>query len=122
MAKLTTRDDTTPLGQRMTERMKLLGLDDQDVTDKSGLSYDTVRSIRRLPKNPSTETATKIATVLGVSTDWLLHGTDPGDMGANGDPPPAAARIQGLKRKLAEAYAELSGDPVERVNVTITIT
>jgi hypothetical protein len=68
------------------------------------------------------ETVTKIAKVLGVSTDWLLHGTEAGNSSANGEPPPAAGRIQRLKRELAEAYAELSGDPVERVNVTITIT
>ena len=115
----------------MTERMIARGIDDQDVTDATGLSYDTVRAIRRLPnKNPKMETVTKVADALGVSTDWLLHDTSAksdGDAtkgaGDRKTPERAAAvdRVQRLKRELAEAYAELTGDPVENVRVSVNI-
>jgi transcriptional regulator with XRE-family HTH domain len=118
MSKLTIRPDTPPFGRRMTERMIVRGVDDQDVTDATGLSYDTVRAIRRLPnKNPKLETVAKIAEFLGVSTDWLFHGTNASGEGnsAKGDgeiaPEKAAVeRVQRLKRELVEAYAELTGD------------
>ena len=128
-SKLTTRSDTPPFGLRMTDRMSALGLDDQDVADKTGLNYDTIRAIRRRgDKNPRTETIAKVAEVLGVTTDWLARGkgatqaSHGENVGTSHLPPTHTVnRVQELKRELAEAYAAFSGDPVERVNITITI-
>jgi transcriptional regulator with XRE-family HTH domain len=127
--KLTTRD-ATPLGLRMTERMSALGLDDRDVAKRTSLNYSTIRSMRRRGnKNPRAVTIAKVAEALAVTTAWLAHGTVAPEGGhqeigeANQQAPTyTVGLIQKLKRELAEAYAALSGDPVERVNITITIT
>jgi transcriptional regulator with XRE-family HTH domain len=129
MSKLTTRPDTSPFGLRMTERMKARGVDDQDVAEATDLSYDTVRAIRRLAnKNPNMKTVTKVAEFLSVSADWLLHGDNAnsdsaateGFGDANRSSKITADRVQRLKRELAEAYADLTGDAVEDVRIAVT--
>jgi transcriptional regulator with XRE-family HTH domain len=122
MAKLTVRTDTTPLGRRITEAMVGMGIDDRDLAGATGLSYDTIRTIRRTPKSPSIETATKLADALGCTTDWLIHGKDAGTNPSFNNSTSVAEHIKHLKREIAKAYAELMGEAVEQVNITISIT
>jgi transcriptional regulator with XRE-family HTH domain len=111
---LTTRPDTSPLGLRMTQRMEELRLSDRDVADKAGLSYDTVRTIRREPgKRPSQDTIEKLAKVLEVTTSWLSKGES--SKGPSSTLAAASDPIQEAKDTLARKLRV----PPERIRIIV---
>ena len=120
--KLTVRDDTSPMGCRMTARMIELNLDDQEVADMTNLSKDTIRAYRRLPEaRPTAENAAAVAKALQWTTDQLLHGTGvevSADGAAdNADDETLDDAIDRVKTIVAAGCNVAPG----RVNVTITI-
>jgi ribosomal protein S19E (S16A) len=71
------------------------------------------------------ETVKRVAEFLDVSADWLLYGKSENRGSAperttNRSANTTADRVQQLKRELAEAYSELTGDAVEDVRIAVT--
>ena len=61
------------LSERLRELMKVRGWDIEDVAEKSGQSYETVRNIYYAKtKNPRVETLLAIANVFGISVNCLM--------------------------------------------------
>jgi transcriptional regulator with XRE-family HTH domain len=116
---LTTRHDTSVLGHRMTRRMIELGLSDRDVSAGSNLSYDTIRAIRRLPnKNPTMDTISRIAKALGVTPEWLLHGTRSEQSKTDAMSKPAAGAGLSI-REAKEALARHYDVPIASIDIII---
>src|SRR2546422_3494627 len=76
---LTTNDDTSAFGVRLTDLMNQQQIDDREMADATGLAYSTIRALRRLPKvNPTADSIAKLARALRVSPDQL-HVTEGAD-------------------------------------------
>lgn len=121
--RLTVNDDTSPLGIRMTERMRQLRLSDEDVAAETGLHKDTIRAYRRLADpRPTAKNASLVSKALKCSTEYLLHGT--GEVPAGGDVVPETASIalaNKLREQLRAVYAELNGWPIERIDIRVEL-
>jgi transcriptional regulator with XRE-family HTH domain len=71
----------TILGQNITTLRKLKGLTLQELADKTGTSKSYIWELENLDKVPSVYLISKIAKVLGRSTDKLLQNvTEKGDL------------------------------------------
>lgn len=67
------------MGNRIMNRRKELGLNQEDVAEQAGLSLQTISSAERGRKALRPENIVKISEVLQVPTDYLLLGKQPRD-------------------------------------------
>ena len=65
--------DKMTLIQRIDQRLEHLGLSDRKASEMATGSIHTIRTIRR-GSIPSIDRLSQLATVLGVTVDWLLNG------------------------------------------------
>lgn len=81
----------TPVSERIKSRRENLGYSQVQLAELAGINptqlyrYESGKATLRL------DAAEKIASVLDVSTDWLLHGTLPIARGTQIDPPAPTA-------------------------------
>lgn len=95
------------MGKRIKDRLIELGRGQKWLGDKCGLSQPAVSKIIR-GLTDETTSLPRIADALGVSLNYLLHGTDA--------PPPAAA-VPTKKRRLTtllDAYDDCTDDERKR--------
>lgn len=62
------------LGRRVASRRVRLGLTQQQVAEKAGISQGFLSSIENDADNGRVTTLARIAKVLGVTIDYLVHG------------------------------------------------
>jgi transcriptional regulator with XRE-family HTH domain len=121
---LTTNDDTSAFGVRLTDLMNQQQIDDREMADATGLAYSTIRALRRLRKvNPTADSIAKLARALRVSPDQLhvIEGTDEpdikvaavgagsGDGGGQFDPARVRAAMRELEKlPVVAAYRDLA--------------
>ncbi|MCO6410071.1 S24 family peptidase [Hoeflea alexandrii] len=68
---------TKTLQDRARERLAALGLSPSGASEKAGLSRETLPKLLKNPAAmPGARTLSKLATVLGVTEQWLLTGND----------------------------------------------
>lgn len=66
----------TDVGSRISAKIKALGLSQVDICNKSGLSTTAVSNYCTGKRLPDTTALYKIASILGVSMEWVLTGAD----------------------------------------------
>jgi len=77
-------ENTKELGQSIQQARNIAGLTQQELCQKTGLSYSTLAKIERgAIKTPSVFTVFKIATVLDISIDELLGAVVDSDYGVH---------------------------------------
>jgi transcriptional regulator with XRE-family HTH domain len=64
------------IGRRLRMRREWLGLSQQDVADKAGVSRNFVSAIERGAQGLDAWRLRAVAGTLGTRLDWLLHGPD----------------------------------------------
>lgn len=65
----------TQIGMRILKMRKELGLTQEDLADRSGLSQSFLTCVERGEKGLGFDSIIKISRALGTSTDYLLTGT-----------------------------------------------
>lgn len=85
--------DHEPLLQRISERLKALGLSERKACLNAGLHVDTIRRIRQRGQAPRADALAKLAHALKVPSSYLLEAA------VNFEPPPTAHSI-----KLAKVF------------------
>lgn len=88
---------TMTLGQRIVQYRKALGLSQEELADRVGVSRQAVSKWELDETQPDTDNIIRLAQVLGVSTDELLLGAQPPQPEA---PPAAHAADQSWPRAL----------------------
>jgi transcriptional regulator with XRE-family HTH domain len=68
------KKDKGTMSQRITLLRKQLGMTQNDLADKAGVSKAQMSRYMTKDAQPSANVLSKMATALGVSTDFLLHG------------------------------------------------
>lgn len=75
------------LGETIQDRREQVGLTQDELSDRAGLSYSTLSKIERgVVKNPSVFTISSIATALGCSIDEILKAGKPQSLNSNKGP------------------------------------
>ena len=62
--------------KKVKDRRILLGITQQDLSDISGVALRTIKQIETGKGNPSINTLTKIAEVLGMSIELIIKNPD----------------------------------------------
>lgn len=83
-----------PIGQRIEELLREMGKPPAWLAEKAGLERSTVSRILKGARNPTPETLSNLAPVLGVSLEQLVAGTD------------AAARVEEAANLVSRAHYE----------------
>lgn len=66
----------TDVGHRISTQIKACGLNQVDIHNKSGLSTTAISNYCTEKRLPDTTSLYKIASILGVSMEWILTGKD----------------------------------------------
>lgn len=66
----------TDVGRRILTQIKACGLSQVDIHNKSGLSTTAISNYCTEKRLPDTTALYKIASILGVSMEWILTGRD----------------------------------------------
>lgn len=112
-----TRMDMGEILSRIAVRSKALGLSEQGLSKAAGMSKDGIRNWRRRYEDgqdaagANVSSISKVATALGVSELWLLHG-----IGDSGDHPTIAIAGKvgaGAQVPVFDAYEKGDGPQVE---------
>lgn len=77
----------TPVSERIKSRRENLGYSQVQLAELAGINSTQLYRYESGKANLRLDAAEKIASALGVSTDWLLHGTLPITRGTSIDPP-----------------------------------
>lgn len=101
------------VGDRIFKRIKELGMKQLDISNKAGLSTTALSQYCTGKRVPDTVSLYKIATVLGVSMEWILTGEDI----TNEKSPPSPPNLEAIKREqgLSCDGLPLSEDEVDLV-------
>jgi hypothetical protein len=110
---LTVNPDTHKFGVLLTRLMMEADIDDKEMERQSGLSYHTVRALRRLAKpNPTSTSIAKLAAVLKIKPELLAaaaHDGDGGDAIVTVSPSPTSPQLD--RSHVLSAMRELEKCP-----------
>lgn len=96
--------DYAALGKRIRTRRKMMGLTQEALAEKLGISCSFVGHIERGSRKMSMETLIKISDIMGVSCDYLLQ--DSLQNAALVSPPALSEKNQFLLREIANLLQE----------------
>ncbi len=96
--------DYAALGKRVRTRRKMMGLTQEALAEKLGISCSFVGHIERGSRKMSMETLIKISDIMGVSCDFLLQ--DSLHNAALISPPTLSEKNQFLLREIANLLQE----------------
>lgn len=71
-----TRKSSLTLGERLLSARKDNGLSQPQLAEKARVDQSRLSKYERNETDPSTETLARLASVLGVSLDWLITGKE----------------------------------------------
>jgi transcriptional regulator with XRE-family HTH domain len=86
-------------GERIHDRRRLLGLSQEELSEKAGIDQKQVSNYERGKGNPTAESLLGLAKALDTSTDWLLGLTDDPDV-----PRVESSSLDKVERQIIAAY------------------
>lgn len=96
-------DDGTAISGRIRQAREALGLSEQDLANRLGVTAETVTEWESGGRDPRSNRVIMLAGVLGVSAHWLLDGS--ADVGPSERSGPAAslrAQLESVRMKISE--------------------
>lgn len=110
-AALVSRSADVQVARRVRARRRALDLTQQQLALELGVTHQHISRIEGSHTVPSLELLVKLARTLGVSTDYLLTGSETTSLGIAGAVRKDDALSAAAKRHLLGLVAELGGTP-----------
>lgn len=102
----------TDVGRRILTQIKACGLSQVDIHNKSGLSTTAISNYCTEKRLPDTTALYKIASILGVSMEWILTGED----ATNEDSDDTSLNLTAIKE---EQGLSCDGSPLDNIEADL---
>lgn len=109
------------LGERLKDAREKKKYTQKYVADKLGISNGTVSGYERNYRDPDTEILTQMATLYGVSVDYLLHGELPKKISSQNNEILNTEHLDNKTRSIVNALEKLNEEQLEHVLNTIKL-